>query len=202
MPIAGIDAVRRAGCSPLRKTSPMLRILVGCVVLAASPMAVAQPARDPAPPPVSAQDARLLRDIARSSLAEIAAGKLALDQARAEAVRKFGQLMVDVHSKLLEEARNIAKLKGLEVPAELDPQQQAAVNALRGTPPERFDRAYGDQVIKDHQAALELARRASTEARDPNIKAFAAKASPHIEKHLEIARELAVTPPGKSAGAR
>ena len=88
---------------PSGKTSPMLRILVGCVVLAASPMAVAQQARA-GPPPVSAQDARLLRDIARSSLAEIAAGKLALDQARAEAVRKFGQLMVDVHSKLLEEA--------------------------------------------------------------------------------------------------
>lgn len=180
----------------------ILGILAGCVALAASPMTVAQPAGDPAPPHVSAQDARFLREMARSDLAEIAAGKLALDRARAEVVRKFGQLMVDVHGKLLEEARNIAKLKGLEIPAELDPKQQAAVKALDSVPAERFDRAYAEQIVESHQDALELARRASTEARDPNIKAFAAKAAPHIEKHLEIARELAAAAHGKSGGAR
>jgi hypothetical protein len=39
--------------------------------------------------------------------------------------------------------------------------------------------------------ALELANRATTEARDPNLKALAAKTASHLEKQLEIGRELA-----------
>ena len=46
-------------------------------------------------------------------------------------------------------------------------------------------------MVKDHEDALKLAKEAASEAKDPDVKALAEKATPHIQKHLEMARQLA-----------
>jgi putative membrane protein len=193
---------RRTGnLSAAMRMLPILGTLGLCGALGVGP-ALAQSAAEPSVQPMSAEDARFLGDMARTDLAEIAAAKVALERAQAEAVRKYAQLMADTHAKLLEEGEKIAKLHGVTVRHDFDARHQDAATRLQNAPRAGFDRAYVAQTISDHRAALDLMRRVTAEARDANLKALAAKAAPYVEKHLEIGRELADGLDAKSSSSR
>lgn len=140
---------------------------------------------------LSPQDATFLQEMQRTDRTAIAAGKLALGRARVEAVKKYAQLVVDTHSKLLEDGKKVAKFKLSQVPPEDDRADTAVLQPLQATPDDRFDRAYLAWVLEVQGHAFAAARRASSEASDPNVKALAANAAGHIQNQLEIARELA-----------
>jgi putative membrane protein len=186
--------------SATMRTFPLLATLGLWGALCVAP-ALAQSA-DPRVQPMVAEDVRFLGQMMRADVAEIATAKVALERTQTEAVRKYAQLMADAHAKLLEEGEKIAKLHGVTVRHELDPGHQDALSRLQNAPRTGFDRAYVAHVIGEHRAALELLRRAGAEARDANVKALAAKAAPHVEKHLEIAQELADGLDARSSSTR
>jgi putative membrane protein len=171
--------------------STMLVVRAAGALLVLSSLAFAQQPQDQQTSRLSEQDAKILHEIRRAHLKAMAAGKVALDRARVEAVRKYAQLIVDTHSKLLEESDKLAKFKRLEVPAALDGEDEPVSKSLRDTPDDRFDRVFLTLALEAQGRALELASRAATAARDPNLKALATKTAAHLEKQLEIGRELA-----------
>jgi putative membrane protein len=158
---------------------------------------VSQPSTDAGKTSMSKQDAKLLEELARANMAEVALGKLAEQKASSDDVRKFGKHMVDDHAKMLDQGGKIAKSKNVEPPTAPDNKQQASQKKLEGLSGEQFDRAFMEQMVKDHEQALKLVNRAR-QARDPELKAMAQEAAPEVEQHLKMARELS----SKSGGAR
>jgi putative membrane protein len=159
---------------------------------------------------LSKQDARFLRQMGSSDLVEVETGKLAAGKASSPEVKKFAQHMVDEHGKGVNEGKALAKSKGVELPSQPDKRHQAAMKKLEGQNGATFDKAYINQMIKDHQDTLKLVQAASKKAGDSEIKAAAEKKAPVVEKHLEMARGIAAslkgdtgdspkTPSGKSA---
>jgi len=55
------------------------------------------------------------------------------------------------------------------------------LEALAGS---EFDKAYVAAMVKDHEEDVEEFRKASQNATDPGVKAFASKTLPIIEHHL------------------
>lgn len=146
------------------------------------------------------QDQQALARLAQSDLAEVAAGKVAAQKASSPEVKKFGQHMVDEHTKMLEEGRKIAQSKGVKPPAQPDKKHQAALKDLEKQSGEQFDRQFMTQMVKDHEEALKLAEKTAKDAKDPELKAHAQKGVPHIKEHLEQARKLHASL-GSSAGS-
>lgn len=146
------------------------------------------------------QDQRALSRLAQSDLAEIAAGKIAAQKASSPEVKKYGQHMVDAHTKMLEEGRKLAESKGVKPPAAPDKKHQAALKDLEKQSGDPFDRAFMAQMVKDHEEALKLAEKTARDAKDPDLKAHAGKGAPHIREHLEQARKLHASL-GSSAGS-
>jgi putative membrane protein len=149
---------------------------------------------------VSAQDEKFARDISHANLAEIATGKLAMSKAQSDAVRKFGQHMVDEHSTLQSEASQLASAKGMPVPSSPDLKHQAEMKKLELASGQGFDRAYMQQMVKDHTDTLQLLQQAAAQASDPQLKAQAQKAIPHVQQHLQMAQQLMASV-GGSTGA-
>lgn len=139
---------------------------------------------------VSKQDRQSLERLAQGDMAEVAAGKLAAEKASSPEVKKFGEHMVDEHSKMLEEGKEVAQAKGIKPPSSPDKKHQAAMKKLQGLSGEEFDKQFMAQMVKDHEEALKLAQKAAKDAKDPQIKAHAEKGAPHIEEHLAQARKL------------
>lgn len=136
-------------------------------------------------------DAQLMTDIAQANLAEIATARLAMTKAESPDVRRFGQHMIDEHSKMLDEGGRLAKAKGMSVPKEPDAKHRAAAKKLEQASGGEFDRAYMAQMVKDHDETMKLLERTVSEAKDAEVQGLAQKAIPHVRQHLDMARRLA-----------
>lgn len=137
------------------------------------------------------EDREMFEDLVHASLAEIEAGRLALDKTQNPQVRSFAQQMLDEHSRALQQLQQLGQKKQFNVPTEADFQHKAIVTALRMLSGEAFDRQYIRQAgVRDHRRAVDLLRKMEQTARDPDMKAHAGQALPGVQRHLAMAREL------------
>ncbi len=135
-------------------------------------------------------DMKFMREMAQANLAEVQAGKMAASKASSSEVKKYGQHMVDDHSKALSEARSLAKAKGVQAPSQPKKKHQDAMKKLQQAKGESFDKQFMQQMVKDHEEALKLHQDAAKNAKDPQLKAQAEKSVPVIQKHLEEAKSI------------
>src|SRR5258708_28181826 len=63
-------------------------------------------------------DKKFIKEAADGGLAEVELGQLAVEKASSNDVKKFGQRMVDDHSKANDELKQLAATKGVDLPQE------------------------------------------------------------------------------------
>lgn len=144
-------------------------------------------------------DRNFIAKAAASGMAEVEAGKLAAGKAQNPDIKQFGQQMVDDHTKANEELKSLASQKGLQLPSAIDRKHVAEMKKLEKASGTDFDRDYIRNLgTRDHAEAVKLFQKASKDAKDPEVKAFAAKYLPIIARHEETAKSLA----GSSKGAK
>lgn len=149
---------------------------------ASSPAAATQPA---------AADKEFFTKAAQGGHAEVESSKLAASKAASADVKTFAQQMVTDHTKAGEELAALAASKGFTVPASPSPAQQSQIKTLDGTTGADFDRRYAKVMGVDaHRETVALFKKASSGAKDPDVKAFAAKTLPTLEHHLKMAEDL------------
>ena len=139
---------------------------------------------------LAGQDRKFFTEMAQANMAEVETGKLAQNKASSEEVKKYAASMVEEHGKMLEEQQSMAKTKGVQVPKQPKKEHQSALKKLQGLSGEQFDRAYMEQMVKDHEKTLKLVQDAAKNAKDPEVKQAAEKAVPHVQKHLEMAKQI------------
>lgn len=153
-----------------------------------------------APLQTAQDDAQLVREIVQANLAEIAAGRLAMQKARSRAVREYGRRMVDEHRVLQIEASELRSAKGVPLPTGPDRDHQVQLRKLEALSGEAFEHSYMEQALQDHAATLELLERAASRARDPALATYAERALPRVRRHLELARHAACSGTRNSGG--
>jgi putative membrane protein len=140
---------------------------------------------------VSPADKKFVREAAQRGLAEVELGKLATEKASSEEVKKFGQRMMDDHSKAGEQLKDIASGKGIHVPDKLSAKDQLTKDRLSKLSGAEFDKAYMTDMVKDHTQDVADFKRESNSGRDPEVKNLAAKTHPTLKDHLRQAKEIA-----------
>jgi putative membrane protein len=127
-------------------------------------------------------------------LAEVQLGKMAAEHAASPEVKQFGQRMVEDHGKANWELMALVERKGISVPTTLDQKHQQEADRLATLQGKAFDRAYIQQMVKDHEADVKLFRTQAQQGKDPELKRFAANTLSTLEAHLNMARSLAKQP--------
>jgi putative membrane protein len=117
-------------------------------------------------------------------------GQLASEKATNADVKKFGQMMVDDHTKANTQLMSIAQQAGVTAPKDLKPQDQAFYDRLSKMSGDEFDHAYMRYMLADHQKDVAEFKKASTSASDASVKQFATDTLPVLEKHLQDARSI------------
>ena len=139
--------------------------------------------------PTTFNEATFVAKASSGGIHEVEMGKLALAHASNGEVKKFGQMMVDDHSKANRQLMIAAKENGLSVATKMSADQEKHYDLLKDMR-EGFDKAYIDHMVKDHEEDLAAFTAASRQAKTPAIKQFATDTIPVIQKHLDRAREL------------
>jgi putative membrane protein len=140
---------------------------------------------------LSPADAEFVLRVADGSNAEIALGELAQTNAASAEVKRFGQRMIEEHTRLNQELASLAELRGLSVPklpSSIDQSVAAALGTRTGA---AFDRAYLDEQVAAHQMTLSLFRHAAENADDQALRAFAQSHVRTIQQHINEAQTLA-----------
>jgi putative membrane protein len=136
-------------------------------------------------------DRKFLSEAAVTGLAEVKLGQLAQKQAASEDVKKFGQRMVDDHSKINGELTKLAQQKGLTLAQQtLDKKHQDQVDKLSKLGGAEFDKRYMSEMVDEHQKDVDAFEKASKEAKDAAVKQFAANHLQMLRDHLASAKEI------------
>ena len=141
--------------------------------------------------------ADFVQKVATSDMYEVQAGKIAAEKGQSDAVKQFGQQMVDAHTKTTEELTSIVKAKNLKVdlPSNLDAKHQKLIEDLNSVSAQELDKTYAKQQVDAHQEAANLFKKYASQGDDADVKQFAQKTLPTIEHHLEEAKKLPSGPP-------
>jgi putative membrane protein len=137
----------------------------------------------------SATDSTFVMQAAEGGMKEVEAGKLASNKATNSDVKAFAQHMVKDHSKANSELMSLAKSKQMDVKAKND-QSKDAMAVLGKQSGAAFDRAYMDEMVKDHQKTVALFEQQSKNGDDAELKAWAGKQLPNLREHLKMAQDL------------
>ena len=132
-------------------------------------------------------DQAFMMKAAQGGMAEVELGNVAKSNAENQAVKDFGQRMIDDHTKANDELKSIAEQKGVTLPTSLDAKDQATKDKLSGEHGAAFDRAYMADMVKDHKKDIAEFQREANNGKDPDVKAFAQKTLPVLREHLRLA---------------
>lgn len=141
-------------------------------------------------------DQSFVMKAASGGMAEVMLGQLAQKNGSAPAVKEFGKKMETDHSKANDELKTIASKNSITLPSAPGPAEQATYNRLSKLSGAAFDKAYADDMVKDHQEDIAEFKKEASSGQNPDIKAFASKTLPTLEEHLKMAREMQKTAGG------
>ncbi len=148
---------------------------------------------DASAPSAKMDDKKFAKEAAMGGLMEVELGKVASQKASSDAVKQFGQKMVDDHSKANDELKQVASQENLTLPTSLDKKHQAMVDKMSAMQGPAFDKAYVKDMVKDHEKDVKEFQNESENGTDPNIKQFATKTLPVLQGHLQSIKDISKT---------
>lgn len=132
-----------------------------------------------------AADREFLMEAASGGMMEVQLGKLAQANASSAGVKEFGRMMVTDHTKANTELKVIAAKKNVTVPAAPAEKEQKHIDELKSKKGADFDKAYVEMMVDDHKEDISKFQDETTKGNDADVKAFATKTLPVLNKHLE-----------------
>lgn len=131
-----------------------------------------------------APDQAFIMEAASGGLMEVELGTTASANAASAKVKQFGKMMVTDHTKANTELKAIAAKKNVTVPASPAEKHQSHIDELKAKKGAEFDKAYVDMMVDDHQEDINKFEDEAKNGKDPDVKAFASKTLPVLNKHL------------------
>jgi putative membrane protein len=138
----------------------------------------------------ASSDQKFVEDAIKGNRAEVTLGKMVAAKAQDQSVKQFAQLMVKDHSHALNELEQLARKKGLNVPAGLPDDAQQLQSKLQSDSGKQLDKDYMEGMVNDHQKDVQEFQDAAQNAKDPEVKQLASKLLPTLQQHLDKAKQV------------
>ena len=127
---------------------------------------------------------------ATAGMMEIELGKAAQANGASAGVKDFGSMMVTDHTAAANELKSIASKNNIAVPSAMTSEQDMHVKDMSAKKGAEFDKAYIGMMVEGHEKVLAAFKKAATEETNADLKSFAIKTAPVIQKHLDKAKNL------------
>jgi putative membrane protein len=183
---------------------------VGCTSTnkASTPDTAAQPnsatsssAANSSSSPSSNPDQEFVTKAAQGNSAEVELGKIVAAKSKDPSVKQFAQMMVKDHTTALNELQELAQAKNLNFNDDLPDDAKSLQQKLSSDTGKQLDMDYMNGMVEDHQKDVQEFTDKSQNAKDPDVKQWASKTLPTLQKHLEKAQQIdAKLNKGKASG--
>jgi putative membrane protein len=136
----------------------------------------------------SLSDQQFVDQAAQIDMTEAHVGQMAQDKSSAQDVKDYGKKMENDHKSDYDKLT--AAAQDFTVPKGIDTQHQMEIDKLDKLSGHQFDQQFRQKMVQDHQKAIDLYQRASTELQNTQLKNYASQALPVLQEHLQLARDL------------
>jgi putative membrane protein len=137
-------------------------------------------------------DQQFVNFAAQTDMVEANLGQLAQDNASAQPVKDYGQMLVTDHTADYKKLQNIASQANITLPTAIDAEHnKAMITPFQKVKGKAFDTKYIHEMVAGHTKALEVYKKEASDATDPTIKSYAQDAIPVLQKHLDDAKAIA-----------
>jgi putative membrane protein len=117
------------------------------------------------------------------NLQEVSSGQLAAQKAGRPDVKSFAQMMVKDHGDAEQKLLQLAKSRGITLPAEATGGIQPDLNLKNAG--SNFDQLYVHGMVSGHQNTVEVFQNYAVNGKDPAVKAWAQQMLPTLKHHLD-----------------
>lgn len=122
---------------------------------------------------------------------ELEAARMAADQSKDDAVKRYASMLVEQHMAANQELASLAQSKGVSLPSSVPSGKRRELERIKRAQGEEFDALFVQTVgIRDHRGDVNRFREISRTAKDADVKAWANKMLPILERHMSEARSL------------
>ena len=139
----------------------------------------------------SAADTEFATMAAQGGIAEVQMAQLAQQKATSKDVQKYARQMIKDHTKANNNLMKIATKKQMTLPTTPNAEQMQMMSQLQSASGAEFDRMYMQMAgIDSHQKMQGLFQTEISGGTDSDLKSFASKTLPVVQKHLRMAQEM------------
>ena len=124
------------------------------------------------------------KDAAQGGMMEVQLGNIAMKNGGSQAVKDFGKMMVDDHTKINGQLKDLAAKKNVDLPTAVSDGQQKDIDKLSKETGKEFDKDYVSIMVKDHKNDIDAFKKAEDKISDADYKSFISDALPTLQKHL------------------
>jgi len=138
-------------------------------------------------------DQKFIQEATLGGLMEVELGHLAQTHGGSQAVKDFGQKLIDDHGKANDELKQIAQKKGIvlsEIAGSKKGNDSSVDKHLAKLSGAEFDKAFASHMVKDHETDIKKFEHEASKGTDADVKAFAEKCLPTLREHLAAAKQL------------
>lgn len=144
---------------------------------------------------LSPADKQFIRMAATTDMTQAHEGQVAEGQASRADVKDCAKTLVQDHTQSYEQLTELAAKTGVSIPTGIDAAKNPQLKQLVRLKGNRFDQQFDKDEIADHQRVLATYKREAAHGQNPELKAYAAKMVPVLEKHLSLAEQCAKQAP-------
>jgi len=137
---------------------------------------------------MSTDDQTFMQKAATGGLAEVSLGQQVSPVAKNADAKKFADKMVTDHSKANDELKQLASTKNVTLPTDTDQEHKDAAQKVLSS--KNVDKAYMDEMVKDHDKDVKEFEDASKKAKDADLKALIDKTLPVLKEHQKMAHDI------------
>jgi len=128
---------------------------------------------------LTAADRGFMMVAAKDGMREVHMGQMAVQQGQSAEIKKLGNMIVADHTKANSQLMEIATKRGVK----LDTRHK--MDKMSKKDMENFDQAWLNMMVTEHQKDIAAYQRQAQGNGDPEVKAFAKKTLPVLQKHLK-----------------
>lgn len=130
------------------------------------------------------------KDAAAGGMMEVQLGNIAQKNSSTKAIQDFGKMMVDDHSKINDNLKDLASKKNVALPSTVTEKQQKDIDKLSKETGTEFDKDYVSMMVNDHKDDIAAFKKAGDKMKDADFKDFVIKTLPTLQKHLDAIQAI------------
>jgi putative membrane protein len=131
------------------------------------------------------KDADFVANTVAANYGEIKFAQLANQRSANPEVKQVASMLIEAHTKTLNELKNLAQAKAITVPVEEDDEAKRKTERFSDEAGKDFDKKWCKEMIDRHEESINKFEKRMEKTEDAELKAWITNTLPHLRMHLD-----------------